>query len=68
MTAVPSKGGGFVTISKENYELLVRDSCELDALKSIGVDNWSGWGEHAEYRDKMIEAYLGKKDKQNVTN
>lgn len=32
-----------VTISREEYEDLLRDSAFLQALEDAGVDNWSGY-------------------------
>ena len=32
-----------VTITKEEYDQLVKDSEFLDALKGCGVDNWEGY-------------------------
>ena len=32
-----------VTISREEYEQLQNDSALLNALMSVGVDNWDGW-------------------------
>lgn len=49
-----------VTIPKALYHSLVRADCELDALRAAGVDNWSGWGEHCDYRDELISSRLGK--------
>lgn len=33
-----------VTISRDHYEQLVRDSEFLNALRGAGVDNWDGYG------------------------
>ena len=32
-----------VTISKKEYEELLKDQRILDALRAVGVDNWDGW-------------------------
>jgi hypothetical protein len=34
---------GNVTISKEEYESLLKDSETLNALRNHGVDNWDGY-------------------------
>ena len=34
-----------VTITKNEYDRLVKDSVFLDALRQMGVDNWEGYGE-----------------------
>jgi len=34
-----------VTITKAEYEELVKNSNFLEALRCAGVDNWSGYGE-----------------------
>lgn len=47
---------GTVTISKDDYEALVRDARFMECLEVAGVDNWDGY----EYgvRD-FIERYGG---------
>lgn len=35
----------FVTISKYEYDLLLKDSAFLAALESCGVDNWVGYSD-----------------------
>lgn len=34
-----------VTISREEYERLLRDARMLQALRNAGVDNWTWYGE-----------------------
>ena len=40
-----------VTLLREEYEQLQKDSLFLDILKSAGVDNW-------DFYDEAIEAFL----------
>lgn len=40
--------GETVTITKEEYERLVRDSELLGCLEACGVDNWNGWDDAME--------------------
>lgn len=44
-----------VTITKEEYESLKRDSVILQALYANGVDNWEGYGEALEDSDDETE-------------
>jgi hypothetical protein len=37
--------GEVVTITKKEYEELVKDSEFLNALRAQGVDNWDGYGD-----------------------
>ena len=34
-----------LTVPKEKYDYLVKQSNFLDCLEASGVDNWSGYGE-----------------------
>jgi len=36
---------GMVTITQEEYNKLLEDSNFLEALRGVGVDNWSGYSE-----------------------
>lgn len=44
-----------VTITKEEYERLQRDSLWLQCLESAGVDNWSGYDYAQELLDESEE-------------
>ena len=44
-----------VTISREEYERLQADSALLNALMSVGVDNWDGWDQAHEVLDLMMD-------------
>lgn len=44
-----------VTISKEKYESLLKDSRFLEALKAAGVDNWEGYDDAFDYLDEKDE-------------
>jgi len=33
-----------ITISKKEYDQLIKDSEFLEALRQAGVDNWDGYG------------------------
>lgn len=44
-----------VTISKDYYEQLERDSALLNALKCVGVDNWRGYSDAMEMLEKESE-------------
>lgn len=44
-----------VTISREEYEELLKDSELLSCLEACGVDNWSGW-------DDAIEMFNSEED------
>ncbi len=48
-----------VTIPKEEYESLLKDSDFLSALEAFGVDNWDG------YHDAYLEVY-GDEDEEDV--
>jgi hypothetical protein len=37
-----------VTISKAEYESLLKDSELLSCLEAVGVDNWCGWDDAME--------------------
>jgi len=37
-----------VTIAREDYEVLLRDSAKLYALENAGVDNWDGYEDAVE--------------------
>lgn len=41
-----------VTISKAEYQSLVRDSSVLNALEAMGVDNWQGYGDAMAYLEE----------------
>lgn len=36
--------GETITISKKQYDQLLRDSALLECLEGAGVDNWEGYG------------------------
>lgn len=62
MTAMPKgenepvEGFELVTISKEEYEQLKRDSYKLACLEAGGVDNWEWYGESLQvYWEKYHE-------------
>jgi len=40
-----------ITISKKEYEELLKDSQFLDCLRGAGVDNWEGY----EYAQEMMK-------------
>ncbi len=40
--------GKLVTITAKRYLELLKVEDELSALNCVGVDNWSGYGEHRE--------------------
>ena len=42
-----------VTISKEEYESLLKDSEKLSALEAAGVDNWEGYDSAMELMEDM---------------
>lgn len=42
-----------ITISKKEYERLLKDSARLQALENGGVDNWQGY-------DYAMELYFKK--------
>jgi hypothetical protein len=42
-----------VTISKKEYEELVKDSEKLSALEAAGVDNWQGYDNAMEMMKDM---------------
>lgn len=45
------KGGlATVQISNERFLELLKAEDKLDALESCGVDNWSGYAEHTQYK------------------
>ncbi len=46
-----------ITITKSEYEALVRSSCTLQALEAVGVDNWQGYGEHTEIEKELLNGY-----------
>jgi hypothetical protein len=46
-----------ITITKAEHERLIRRDCELGGLEAAGVDNWSGYGEHCEYRNELLAAH-----------
>lgn len=41
-----------VTISKKEYESLLKDSLFLECLQGAGVDNWSGYDYAIEIMDE----------------
>jgi len=41
-----------VTISKKEYDQLIKDSEFLDALRAAGVDNWEGYSFACESLEK----------------
>lgn len=43
-----NKNEEMVTITKQEYERLLRDSEELGCLEACGVDNWCGYGDAME--------------------
>ncbi len=45
----------YVKIPLEEYKRLIKSDFELNALEAMGVDNWSGYGEH---RDDTYEESL----------
>lgn len=46
-----------VTISKDEYDGLIKDAHFLDCLRAVGVDNWEGWGDAmAMFNDENMEA------------
>jgi hypothetical protein len=45
-----------VTIPINVYRSLIRDSWDLESLRSMGVDNWSGYDEVEWPSDEEIEA------------
>ncbi len=38
-----------ITITKQEYEKLLKDSYWLNALETAGVDNWEGYGVAKDY-------------------
>lgn len=44
--------GDNVVISRKEYEELLESSKVLEALYAGGVDNWEGYGESMENKDK----------------
>jgi hypothetical protein len=46
-----------VTITKSEYEQLIRRECLISALEAVGVDNWQGWGEHREIEDELLKGH-----------
>ena len=42
-----------ITISKEEYEELLKDSQFLDCLRGAGVDNWDGYDHAMEMMQEM---------------
>ena len=42
-----------ITISKEEYEELLKDSQFLDCLRGAGVDNWDGYDHAMEMMKEM---------------
>jgi len=55
MAKLKSKGLETITISKEEYDQLVKDSNFLNALESVGVDNWEGYGEAFSFLENSDE-------------
>ena len=47
--------GEQVTILKTELECLQNAQLLLDCLEEVGVDNWDGWGEALQLRDKYLE-------------
>ncbi|HBJ2612653.1 TPA: hypothetical protein LA742_001079 [Clostridium botulinum] len=39
-----------IQISNERFLELLKAEDKLDALEACGVDNWSGYGEHTQYK------------------
>ncbi|WVS22284.1 hypothetical protein [Enterococcus phage vB_EFaS_ZC1] len=46
-----------VTISKREYERLLKVEAFLNALEAAGVDNWSGYGDAWAMYEEEEEAY-----------
>lgn len=46
-----------VTITKSEYEQLIRRECLISALEAVGVDNWCGWDERHEIEDELLKAH-----------
>ena len=44
-----------VTITLKEYNDLLRDSDELQALEACGVDNWEGYSERWQYMNNEEE-------------
>lgn len=44
-----------VTITKFEYDRLVRRDNWLACLEAAGVDNWQGWDDAIEFRNSMEE-------------
>jgi len=62
MPVIFVKADNEITIKKDIYESLMRDSNKLDALECGGVDNWSG------YDDAMQEYFNNKEEKEGADN
>ena len=46
----------YVTILRDEYEQLIRDSLMLDCLDNHGVDNWGGYSDAMnDFNDQMGE-------------
>ena len=45
------KDADAVILSRAQYDRLIADKILLDALMSVGVDNWEGWDEAHELLD-----------------
>jgi len=44
-----------ITISKKEYDKLVKDSEFLETLKCFGVDNWNGYSEAVEAVESLTK-------------
>ena len=56
----------FVKITLNEYTNLIRNDCQLAALHAIGVDNWSGWGEHRDTYKELVKGALSEESLNKV--
>ena len=62
MAKSKSKDSETITISKEEYDQLVKDSDFLNALQSVGVDNWEGYSDAFDFLENSDEDQKQKKE------
>ena len=44
-----------ISISKEEYDSLLKDSILLNCLQMMGVDNWDGYGDAIEQYQEILQ-------------